>query len=243
MSLFFACLVSCSSQTQCDHYLFLLSSNLRQDCVGVYNSLHGQYRHKVSFVHKYAHANSAKWKWGTVAGMPAVISTECSGKGVVKSHDGGLCCPECQALRKAKGGSNPRHMLINWYAKFNRCLDRRTRDELTASDLEDAEKFACNNWKKFKDDGVDLWDEANAQAEFGRDMAKLAKLLPKETYKLKANNSSPSTRAFFENVADVFEKNPDLENHLVTGLLKALVYEEVHGRKSPAIEPRVKNFY
>ena len=205
----------------------------------MYNSIRGELRKNVSFVHKYVYPPEKKWTWGTVGGLPAVISTECTGKGVVKSPEGGLC----YALR-AKGGSNPRKTLKTWYDKLNRCLERRTRDKLNDSDLDDAERFANNNTFRLNEEtGELLREESKAQAQFGRSMAKLAKQMPKSTYKLRNSDSSPSTRSFFETAADVFEKNPSLNNHLVKHLLKALVYEEVYGRKVPEIEPKVMCFY
>ncbi len=59
--------------------------------------------------------------------------------------------------------------------------------------MDGVKKFANNNTFRMKEEGEQLQKEANAQAKFGRSMAKLAKMLPWGTYKLKTANSSLST--------------------------------------------------
>ncbi len=173
--------------------------------------------------------------------MTAIVSDRCASISTIsmKNFDCGWACEGCYNLSKKGVNRNPRSFLKRWNGSIPRCIDRQTRDELMLIDIEDAAKFADKNLKdKFNDpDGTQLWDKARAQADYGKEMAKLANSMPKSTFKLKANNSAPRTKLFFSHVADIFEEFPLLQNSLVFHLLRALVYEEVNGRKIPIIEP------
>jgi len=110
--------------------------------MGVYNCLYGPLRKMIPTVHKYVRiAPNSLYEWGAVCGMPAIISSKCTKKGILKSMECGWVCEGCSKIRKSKGGSNPRNFLKNWGTSIPRCIDRRTRDELTPCDLDDAEVF------------------------------------------------------------------------------------------------------
>ena len=80
--------------------------------------------------------------------------------------------------------------------------------------------FSHNHVTRLKERVQDLHEEASAQAEYGREMAKLVKILPKKTHKMKQEDSSPSRKT----VADVFEKHPELNinNSLIKQILRAI---------------------
>ena len=222
----------------------MLPKHRSNECVGVYNCMFGVHRIKLTKIKEFVVTPSGgKYVWGDFAGMPAIRSTECTRKGIIKSPDGGWLCQNCFHLRKAKGGSNPLEFIKTWDPSIRRCLERRTRDELTTMDLDDAKKLSCCKTTSFTSEGIILREEALAQWKFGRKMAKLAAILPKNTYKIRGSESSPSPNQFFSSAAVVFEKNPSLRNSIVYSLLQAMVYKEIGGRKNPIIESKVKNFY
>ena len=67
---------------------------------------------------------------------------------------------------------------------------------MTSLDLDAANNFVHNNPNKFTEDGLCLLEEARSQANFGKEMAKLATQVPKTEYKLKDTNYVPSVCPF-----------------------------------------------
>ena len=111
--------------------------------MGAYNSMYGTKRHDVQLLNKYLLPPAgATFKWGYFCSLPAIVSTSCTGVGIVDALDGGLTCKACQDLRALKGGSNKATSFINpWGKKIRRCLGRRKRDILTEQDVDDAKCF------------------------------------------------------------------------------------------------------
>eukprot|EP00957_Ditylum_brightwellii_P181253 13807291-Ditylum_brightwellii.AAC.2 len=128
--------------------------------------------------------------------MPVTIAINCALTGTSKAMDKGWDFPNCYQIQK----------------------------KLTETGLNNAMQLAKNDPERFHNDGKHCHAEAEHQWTFGREMAKLAKPLPKETYKIKAKGSSPGTHSFFSLVGNLMEKHPDLE-------------------QKPDIEQKLENFY
>lgn len=170
--------------------------------MGVYNSLHGKHREKCALLKNYVATTSEIYKWDAMCGLPALRSTDCTGKGIVNHPDHGWACSNCFQLRYKKGNSNPRGFLIRWYDPILRATERRTKPELTPSDIHDAEKFVYNDDNRLLSDGRALKVEAGAQVAYSRKMKQLKDVVPSGTYKVSTEDGVPNMNSFFKTAAD-----------------------------------------
>ena len=164
----------------------------------MYNAFSGQWKSAVGIVHKYVvivDSDKRNYKYSTYVGLPSIVSTDCTLVGVVVGLDGGLVCRCCSDLRAKKGNSNPSSFLRTWTIPIRRCIDRRGRESLTPSDIEEATSFRQNNGRRLTKEGNDLLEEATAQAAYGTRMAKLAQRIPSKKFKL-ADGAVPSPSNF-----------------------------------------------
>ena len=112
--------------------------------------------------------------------------------------DGGLACNACIELHTARGSSNPGlRFLPNWSIILKKCIERCTRDTLTESDIEDAQRFIYTCDISFNERGLVLKEEASAQVNFAQRMRKLTKILPPGSIKVITLRSVPSPKSFF----------------------------------------------
>eukprot|EP00957_Ditylum_brightwellii_P093144 7091478-Ditylum_brightwellii.AAC.1 len=66
-------------------------------------------------------------------------------------------------LRKERGSSNPGTVLNKWSTSLSQCIERRHKNVLTGTDLEDARKFGKINACFLTSEGINLREEAKAQ--------------------------------------------------------------------------------
>ena len=111
------------------------------------------------------------------------------------ARDGGLACNACVDLCAARGNSNPGlHVLPNWSFNLKKCIERRTRDALTESDIEDAGRFMLTRNICLNETGMVLKEEASAQVKYAQRMRKLTKILPTGSIKVVTTRSVPSPK-------------------------------------------------
>lgn len=154
------------------------------DCCGIYNSLKGDYTKTIGKLHKYLAIKDRKYEFGQVAGLPSLRSSDCTGHGLLLIECFGRVCQPCLELRQENGNSNPREYVKKWSDKLDKVFERRTRPELTKSDINDAKKMMRTRVDYFTEEGLILREEAKAQVEYYDRMMQLNKVIPKESYNL-----------------------------------------------------------
>lgn len=168
-------LLSAATTESCKEPKSVNSKERSCHCNGTFNSWVGQKRRVVTLVHTYIKTDDqSNYKWDKRGGLPLLVSKECNGIGIIQGLDGGLVCAACKNLREKRGNSNPGMWLNKWQIELNRCLERRTRDELTPCDINDARKFTHHDAaKRFNHLGMELYREALAQAKYADDLKSL----------------------------------------------------------------------
>ena len=147
--------------------------------------MRGKNKKRVALYAKYiTPLNSQRHRIGTYGALPSIISRDCTLVGEFIGLDRGKVCAACQELRVWKGNPNPIYPLRSFYSSISRCLERRTKETLTAIDLEDAKSFIHVNGGQLKPEAKFLKEEAQAQIEYLEYMSKLNKKLPNKTYKV-----------------------------------------------------------
>lgn len=225
--------------------LVTIQNQRRTGCAGVFNASSGQWKNDVGNLQKYVvivDSDKRNYKYSTFVGLPSIVATDCTSVGVVVDLDGGLVCRCCSDLRAKKGNINPASFLRTWANPLRRCLDRRARETLTPSDIEEATSFRQNNGRRLTKEGKDLLEEATAQAAYGTRMAKLAQRIPSKKFKL-AGGAVPSPSNFLHSASQLYEENEEFRGSILVSLMEALVCKHTTGRSNPKIEERVKNFY
>eukprot|EP00957_Ditylum_brightwellii_P171688 13070126-Ditylum_brightwellii.AAC.1 len=135
------------------------------ECAGVYNSVNlgnaqDAQRKNVTLYCYYLGTTSAKFFQGLYGGLPSIVSTKCMGKGIFPGNDGGRVCEGCKDLRVAQGFANPSGTIDKWGKTISQCLERREKNVLTMSDLDDAEKFIKTWDNSFSPASLALKEEA-----------------------------------------------------------------------------------
>ena len=131
--------------------LVTIQNQRRTGCAGVFNAFSGQWKNDVGNLQKYVvivDSDKRNYKYSTFVGLPSIVATDCTSVGVVVGLDGGLVCRCCSDLRAKKGNINPASFLRTWANPLRRCLDRRARETLTPSDIEEATSFRQNNGRR-----------------------------------------------------------------------------------------------
>ena len=164
---------------------------------------------------------------GTYGGLNSIVSTSCTGIGIFKGTDGGRVCAGCEKLRKARGTANPGTTLNKWYPSLSRSNERRHKEVMTKTDLEDARQFSKNKNVLLTPDGKLLKDEAIAQCAYGDYMAELDKGLTKKTYKKIGDDSMPGMEALFNNATQLCKDNPTFQSSIAIAVLKSAVAREL----------------
>ena len=76
----------------------------KAECVGVWNSIKGGWRRQLGMINQYVLISvGRRYKWCQICALPAIVSEECNGRGVVIEMDAGYSCLPCDYLRKIKG--------------------------------------------------------------------------------------------------------------------------------------------
>lgn len=144
------------------------------DCCGLFNCVRGDYRTILPAIHKLVSLpGDRKYTWGHLAAMPALRSTECTGKGTISVDKLGMMCAPCLDLRRTKGNSNPRRFVSGWANKLEKCFERKKKAGLSTQDVDDAKAFAKIRDIFLTQDGIPLKEEAMAQVEYYKNMMKL----------------------------------------------------------------------
>ena len=220
----------------------------RVECAGAYNSVNianKQSKQRKEYVRLYSYylANtSGSFRQGSYGGVPSIVSTGCTGIGVFPGTDGGRVCDGCKALRAARGSRNPSVKLDKWGKTLSRCIERRDKNVLTSSDLDDAARFLKTSDSLLSPAGLDLKEEARGQLEYARWMAKLDPQLKDKKYKKIGDDSVPGMSSLFEEAGELYKKNPDLQDSLVVALLKGAVAKAKYGTNAKT-EQKVVNFF
>ena len=177
----------------------------RLPCAGAYNACQGKTKRKnqVTLYARFCGSTSKHFCVGSYAGLPSIISRECTGEGTGIGLDGGRVCINCKNLRKKEGSSNPSKPLGSWGKVLSQCLERRERSVLTSSDLDDASSFSSTPNSHLGPAGLLLKNEAKAQVEYGIYMSKLNVRLKNKPYQTIGDNSVPGIRTMFNEAADV----------------------------------------
>jgi hypothetical protein len=185
--------LACSGQSN--------SKSLVTACVRAYNSVNGKKKKDIVLVNHYVLIDQTKstYKWGFHFSRPAIVSQLCTGIGMMTTLDGVLTCNACIDLCARRSGSNPGFSFLpNWNFIIKKCIERCTRDALTESDIEDAERFMhTSDSTSFNERGIVLNEEASAQVKYAQRMRKLAKILPTGSIKIITSMSVPSPKSFF----------------------------------------------
>ena len=204
-------------------------------CVGAFNSVSGAKKKDVVLVHHYVLIDvSSKYKWGFHFARPSIVSQQCTGIGLMTARDGGLACNTCIDLCTARGSSNPGlHFLSNWSINLKKCIERRTRDALTESDIDDAERFMYSSDISLNERGMVLKEEASAQVKYVQRMRKLTKILPTGSIKVVTPRSVPSPKSFFLIAHELYLKNPTFSKSILTSLMESMVTQMTNPTKSP----------
>ena len=191
---------------------------------------------------RFCGTTSKHFHVGSYAGLPSLISSKCTGESSVDGLDGGKVCINCSKLRRANGSSNPSVPLGKWSKILTQCLERRERSVLTASDLDDASRFASVPDCNLGPAGLLLKKEAKSQVVYGQYMTELNTRLENKPYQTIGNNSVPGIRTMFNEAADLCEKNPKFQSSLTVALFKAAMAKEKFGSNART-EEKVVNFY
>ena len=171
--------------------------------------MRGKNKKRVALYDKYiAPLDSQRFKIGSYGNLPSIISTDCTKVGEFLGLDGGKVCQACQELRVVKGSPNPIYPLRSFHASISRCLERRTKETLTAIDLEDAQSFIANNKAQLKPPAMEMKAETKAQIEYLQYMSRLNKKLPNKTYKCVGEDSAPGYDTVFAEAAELCRNNP-----------------------------------
>ena len=219
-------------------------SFIRHDCAGVVNAFRGDMKNQVISFSRYCAATSTRYRVSSYARLPAIVSTTCTRVGVVRGADGGQVCINCKTLRAARGNSNPRMVIKRWGKTLSACIERRQRQVLSASDLDDALSFAKVSNNQLGPAGILLKEEAKQQVEYVKYMSQLDRRIPTQhkSYQAIGDESAPGIRTFFNEAADLCEKNPKLQSSLIVALFKAAMAKEKFGNNAK-MEEIVVNFY
>ena len=212
------------------------------DCAGICNAFRGNLAYEITLYSRFCGVTSPKWHVGTYAGLPAIISTTCTGVGVHNGKDGGKICSNCKDLRVARGNSNPCQAIKLWGKRLSECLERRERVTFANSDLNDAQAFARIKDAYLGPEGIQLKTEAKCQIEYASHMAKLDKCLKEKSHPTVGEKSVPGIRTLFNEAAVLCEKNPEFQSSLIVALFKAAVCKEKFGTNAKT-EESVVNFY
>ena len=119
---------------------------------------------------------------GTYAGLPSIVSVNCTGVGIYYGADGGRQCQACKDLRSARGSNNPSVRLNSWYRTLALCIERRKKDTLTQLDIEAPKKFAKISEHQLTKEGRKLKEESQAIVDYASCMAKIAERMPEQTF-------------------------------------------------------------
>ena len=166
-------------------------------CAGAYNSSSGKKKAVVSIYSKYiAPLTTHPFNVGKYQRLPAIVSKECTKSGVFNGLDGGMMCGSCKKLRATKGSNNPATLMNKWAPVLHRCEERKLRDVLTDSDLNDAKKFTKNANQQLTTAGMELKTEAQGQVAYGSYMAYFCKRLPPQSFKTIGEDSATGLEKF-----------------------------------------------
>lgn len=221
---------------------------MRVECAGAYNSVNlanaqpSLMREHVRLFCTYLAATSESFRQGSYGGVPSIVSTECTGIGVQKGKDGGLVCLGCKALRAERGTRNPSVTLHKWGKTLSLCIERRDKNVLTPSDMDDAARFLKTRDSLFAPAGLELKREAKNQLEYTKYMAKLDPRLEGTKYQRIGDNSVPGMSSLFQEAGELCKKNSGLRDSLVVALLKGAVAKAKFG-KNAKTEEKVVNFF
>ena len=171
--------------------------------------MNGKNKKRVALFNKYvAPLDSQRFEIGSYGNLPSIISVDCTKLGEFIGLDGGKVCRACQALRVLKGSPNPIYPLRTFHSSISRCLERRTKETLTAIDLEDAKCFIANNEAQLKPPAMEMKEEAKAQSEYLKYMSGLNKKLPIKSYKCVGEDAAPGYDTIFAEAAELCHNNP-----------------------------------
>lgn len=206
------------------------------------NAQSAKRRGNVRLFSTYLANTSEKFRQGSYGGVPSIVSTECTGTGVFVGTDGGRVCRFCKDLRAARGSRNPSVTIDKWGKTLSRCIERRDKNVLTSTDLDDAAKFLKTRDSHLSPAGLQLKDEARAQLDYAKHMAELDRKLTGTKYQKIGDDSVPGMSSLFEEAGELYKKNPDLQDSLVVALLKGAVAKAKYGTNAKT-EQKVVNFF
>ena len=219
----------------------LIIIHRNSSCAGVFNTVSGNKKEHIMLYNQYvAISGKQRWRVGTYAASPSIVSKECTGVGMFRGKDGGKVCSACKDLRDAKGGSNPGSVLNKWYEDLTRQLLFRKRESITTSDVSDAEKFIKRSDDSLSPEGQQLKAEAKAIVDYAKYMSSIP--LPRGTFKLADENSAPGLDKFLTDIAKVVKKEPKFMDSLIVGLMKAATAKMLHGPNAETCD-QVRSFF
>eukprot|EP00957_Ditylum_brightwellii_P066118 5015512-Ditylum_brightwellii.AAC.1 len=210
-------------------------------CAGAYNSFVGPKKQAVSLYAKYiVPPPGQRWIVSTYVGLPSIASRECTNKVILCSKDKGLVCQQCNVLHNACGKSNPGVILNHWKKDIQRCFDRRKRQVITACNHADAVVFTKKTCSNFIPESVELMEEAKALIDYYNCM--LSTCLCKGTVYSVSDGEVPGVKTIFEDVAKLYEENPECWDSVIVSLLKGAAVKSKFGSNA-ATEKRCVNFF
>eukprot|EP00957_Ditylum_brightwellii_P058632 4447160-Ditylum_brightwellii.AAC.1 len=176
------------------------------------------------------------------AGLPCIVSTDCTGTGVIQGTDKGVVCFGCKSLCQSKGSSNPSTNLNLWCKKLSHCIECRKKGVLTITDLQDACNFVKNSNEILTVEGRQLKEEAAAQVKYCEYMLSLSERLSHKSYDSIGESSAPGLPVLFKEAVTLYKKNPTFWDSLKVALLKGAAVREKYGGNARLGE-KVANFY
>jgi len=172
-------------------------------CSGVYNCVSGPLKAQIPLVHLCAVISNATYEWDSHSSLPAIRSIKCKREGVQKSPDGGLQCLICYNVKKARGNSNPREFVKKFFLVFQKAVERRTKAELTPSDIVDAKWWKQQTLSRFTTEGKQLYYEAMSQLQYTSTVSSLINRLKIDrSIKVVTAGAIISPRQFMEHFTD-----------------------------------------
>jgi hypothetical protein len=212
---------------------------------GAFNSVSGKKENDISLVHQYVvvYPKNAKFKWSMYNSILAIMSTGCTGIGILKAIDGGLACQKCIDLHASKGTANPSVFLNKWSYSIKKFIKHCTKDALTEIDIKDAKHFLHCSDRSFNEKGKAFKKENAAQVEYAKRMSMLAKSLPIGSINVVTPESVPSPKSFFLIAHELYLNNPTFNKSILTAMMHSMVTQMTNPTKSLKMEPRALNFF
>jgi len=184
----------------------------------------------------------SKYQWGIYLGLPVLYSITCDKKGKYRAIDGSLAYSSCYLARKNNGNSNPIRWISNSYYQLKKILDQRNCQELAISNCNDIKNFLHYPKDRFTAQGLVLYNENRKMHEYVKEYTILSKTINNKK-EIVMEDTADSVDSFFGKAADLYKKNKDFRNNVVTCLLRAMVVKQTSGTLNVKKEQKVFDFF